>query len=267
MYEFGFIGTGSMGGALAQAVCAGAGADRVILANRSPEKAERLAAKLGCAVGGNEKIARAAKFILLGVKPQMLAGLLESLAPALAERTEPYVLVSMAAGASMARIAAMAGGADCPVIRLMPNTPAAVGQGVVLYDCNERVSEADRLRLTDALAPAGLVERIAERLIDAASAVSGCGPAFCDLFLEALADGAVACGLPRAAALRCAAQMMLGSAKLALDSGSHPGALKDAVCSPGGSTIQGVRALEQGGFRGTVMEAVIAAYERTLELG
>ena len=167
----------------------------------------------------------------------------------------------------MARIAAMAGGADCPVIRLMPNTPAAVGQGVVLYDCNERVSEADRLRLTDALAPAGLVERIAERLIDAASAVSGCGPAFCDLFLEALADGAVACGLPRAAALRCAAQMMLGSAKLALDSGSHPGALKDAVCSPGGSTIQGVRALEQGGFRGTVMEAVIAAYERTLELG
>ena len=138
MYEFGFIGTGSMGGALAQAVCAGAGADRVILANRSPEKAERLAAKLGCAVGGNEKIARAAKFIFLGVKPQMLAGLLEGLAPALAARTEPYVLVSMAAGASMARIAAMAGGADCPVIRLMPNTPAAVGQGVVLYDCNER---------------------------------------------------------------------------------------------------------------------------------
>lgn len=267
MYEFGFIGTGSMGGALAEAVCAGAGADRVILANRSPDKAERLAARLGCAVGDNEKIAREAKFLVLGVKPQMLPGLLEGLAPVLRARTEPYVLVSMAAGVSMERIAALAGGKDGPVIRLMPNTPAAVGQGVVLYDCNELVSEDDRLRLAKVLAPAGLVERMEERLMDAASAVSGCGPAFCDLFLEALADGAVACGLPRAAALRCAAQMMLGSAKLALESGSHPGALKDAVCSPGGSTIQGVRALEQGGFRGTVMEAVIAAYERTLELG
>ena len=267
MNEFGFIGTGSMGGALAEAVCAGAGADRVILANRSPGKAERLAARLGCAVGDNEKIAREAKFLVLGVKPQMLPGLLEGLAPVLRARTEPYVLVSMAAGVSMERIAALAGGKDSPVIRLMPNTPAAGGQGVVLYDCNELVSEDDRLRLAEVLAPAGLVERMEERLMDAASAVSGCGPAFCDLFLEALADGAVACGLPRAAALRCAAQMMLGSAKLALESGSHPGALKDAVCSPGGSTIQGVRALEQGGFRGTVMEAVIAAYERTLELG
>lgn len=238
----------------------------MILANRSREKAERLAQKLGCAVGGNEQVAREAKFIFLGVKPQMMAGLLEELGPILAQRDKPWVLVSMAAGIPMERVSALAG-RDCPVIRLMPNTPAAVGQGVILYDCNGRVSGADCGRLAEALAPAGLVERIEERLIDAASAVSGCGPAFCDLFLEALADGAVACGLPRAAAMRCAAQMMLGSARLALESGQHPGALKDAVCSPGGSTIQGVRALEQGGFRGTVMEAVIAAYERTLELG
>ncbi len=266
MYEFGFIGTGNMGGALATAVCAGAGPERVILANRSTDKAKRLAAKLGCAAGDNEQVAREAKFVFLGVKPQMLSRRLEGLAPLRAERAEPYVLVSMAAGVPMERIAAMAGG-NCPVIRLMPNTPAAVGQGVVLYDCNERVPEADRKRLAEAMAPAGLVEQIEERLIDAASAVSGCGPAFCDMFLEALADGAVSCGLPRATALRCAAQMMLGSAKLALESGQHPGALKDAVCSPGGSTIQGVRALEQSGFRGTVMEAVIAAYERTLELG
>lgn len=265
MYEFGFIGTGNMGSALAAAVCAGAGPERVILANRSPEKAEKLAAKLGCAAGGNEQAAREAKFIFLGVKPQMMAGLMEGLAPILAGRGDPFALVSMAAGIPMERIAAMAG-LDCPVVRLMPNTPAAVGQGVILYDCNGRVSEGERERLAGVLAPAGLVERIEERLIDAASAVSGCGPAFCDLFLEALADGAVACGLPRAAALRCAAQMVLGSARLALESGQHPGMLKDAVCSPGGSTIQGVRALEQGGFRGTVMEAVIAAYERTLEL-
>lgn len=266
MYEFGFIGTGNMGGALASAVCAGAGPERLILANRSPEKAERLADELGCAAGSNEQVAEEAKFIFLGVKPQMLAGLMEGLGAILAKRDKPYVLVSMAAGISMERIAAMAG-QDCPVVRLMPNTPAAVGQGVILYDCNAFVVEEDRARLAEVLAPAGLVERIEERLIDAASAVSGCGPAFCDLFLEALADGAVACGLPRAAALRCAAQMVLGSARLALESGLHPGALKDAVCSPGGSTIQGVRALERNGFRGAVMEAVIAAFERTLELG
>lgn len=266
MYEFGFIGTGSMGGALATAVAIGAGPGRVILANRTPEKAKALAEELQCNFGDNEKVAREAKFIFLGVKPQMMAGLLSELAPLLSARTEPFVLVSMAAGMTMGKIAKLSGG-DYPVVRLMPNTPASVRQGVVLYDCNGKVSEADRRWLMDAMAPAGLVERIDERLIDAASAVSGCGPAYCDLFIEALADGAVACGLPRAVALRCAAQMVLGSAKLVLESGQHPGALKDAVCSPGGSTIQGVRALEQGGFRGTVMEAVIAAYEKTLELG
>lgn len=266
MYEFGFIGTGSMGGALAAAVCAGAGAERVLLANRTPEKARKLAGQLKCAVGDNEMAAREAKFLFLGVKPQMMAGMLTGIAPVLAEREGNVILVSMAAGLSMERISAMAGG-TFPVVRLMPNTPAAVGQGVILYDCNGLVSEADRERLTGAMATAGLVERIAEPQIDAASAVSGCGPAFCDLFLEALADGAVACGLPRGTAMRCAAQMMLGTAKLALESGQHPGVLKDAVCSPGGSTIQGVRALEANGFRGGVMEAVIAAYERTLELG
>ena len=102
--------------------------------------------------------------------------------------------------------------------------------------------------------------------MDAGSAVAGCGPAFADLFLEALADGGVACGLPRAQAMEFAAQMTLGAAKLALESGRHPGVLKDAVCSPGGTTIQGVRTLEQAGFRGAVMEAVISAYEKTLAL-
>ena len=117
------------------------------------------------------------------------------------------------------------------------------------------------------LAPAGLVDPVPEALIDAASAVSGCGPAFCALFLEALADGGGACGLPRTKALAYAAQTMAGTAQLMLQNGAHPGVLKDAVCSPGGSTIQGVRALERTGVRSAAFEAVIAAFEKTKELG
>ena len=137
---------------------------------------------------------------------------------------------------------------------------------MILYTCGERVTDEEERLFLDAMAGAGRFSALPEHLIDAGSAVSGCGPAFADLFLEALADGGVACGLPRAQAMELAAQMLLGSAQLVLESGQHPGVLKDAVCSPGGSTIQGVRALEQAGFRGAVMEAVIAAYEKTLEL-
>jgi pyrroline-5-carboxylate reductase len=149
----------------------------------------------------------------------------------------------------------------------MPNTPARVGSGVILYDANDRVCREDLVEFLDAIAQAGMLDPLPERLIDAGSAVAGCGPAFACQFMEALADGGVACGLPRAKAMEYAAQMLLGTAKLLLETGEHPGALKDAVCSPGGSTIQGVRALEQGGFRGTVMEAVIAAWEKNQELG
>jgi len=263
-YEFGFIGTGNMGGALARAVCRGAGAARVVLANRTRAKAEMLARELGCAVGDNADAARA-QFIFLGVKPQGMKDLLTDIAPILRARGDGFVLVSMAAGLSMDKLTAFAGD-SYPAVRLMPNTPAAVGEGVILYDHNAAVSPDSLSRLLEALAPAGLTEHLDERLIDAASCVSGCGPAFLDLFLEALADGGVACGLPRATALRCAAQMALGSAKLVLETGSHPGVLKDAVCSPGGSTIQGVRALERAGFRSAVIEAVTAACEKTKEM-
>ena len=116
------------------------------------------------------------------------------------------------------------------------------------------------------VAHAGTVEPLPEHLMDAGSALFGCGPAFVDLFIEALADGGVACGLPRKTAFRFAAQTVEGAGKTARISGQHPGALKDVVCSPAGSTIQGVRALEKGGFRSAAMEAVIAAYERNLEL-
>lgn len=263
----GFIGTGNMGGALARAACRTLPPDQVFLSNRSAEKAKALAEELGCiAAADNATVAESADFIFLGVKPQMMADMLADIAPTLAGRKSRFVLVNMAAGLSIADIRSMAGG-DYPVIRIMPNTPASIGEGMILYACGPDITEEETALFLDAMAGAGRFSRLPERLIDAGSAVSGCGPAFVDLFLEALADGGVACGLPRAQAMELAAQMVMGSARLALESGSHPGVLKDAVCSPGGTTIQGVRILEERGFRAAAMDAVIAAYEKTLALG
>ena len=267
MATYGFIGTGNMGGALARAVCKTVSPDQVFLSNRTAEKAQALAAELGCSVAlDNAAVAESADFIFLGVKPQMMAEVLADMAPALAERQTRFILVTMAAGLSMADIRAMAGG-EYPVIRIMPNTPASIGQGMILYAMGDDVTAEEEALFLGDLAGAGRLSRLPEKLIDAGSAVSGCGPAFVDLFIEALADGGVACGLPRAQAQTFAAQMVAGSAQLVLESGMHPGQLKDAVCSPGGTTIQGVRTLEQRGFRAAVMDAVISAYDKTVGLG
>lgn len=263
--KLGFIGVGNMGGALARAARKSVPGACIGLAGRTPEKIKTLAEELGCRASGGVGVAKWADYVFLGVKPQIMPELLTELKPELAERPDRFVLVTMAAGLSIARVQELAGG-TYPVIRIMPNTPVAVGRGMILYTCGESVTGEEERIFLEAMAGAGRFSRLPERLMDAGSAVSGCGPAFADLFLEALADGGVACGLPRAQAVELAAQMMLGSAKLALRSGQHPGALKDAVCSPGGATIQGVRALEAAGFRGAVMEAVIASYEKTLEL-
>lgn len=261
--KFGFIGCGNMGGAIARAVCAGVGGEHVLLANKTRGKADALAAELGCRVGENADAA-ACDFVFLGVKPQMMGDMLRDIRPVLAKNPNA-VLVTMAAGLTMERIREMAGG-DYSIIRIMPNTPAAIGQGMIQYCCLDVNDEQEQAFLT-AIAPAGRLDALPEHLIDAASAVSGCGPAFACMFMEALADGGVACGLPRAKALAYAAQMLLGTAQLMLESGKHPGELKDAVCSPGGSTIRGVLALEDHGFRSAAASAVIAAFEKNRELG
>ena len=263
MNMFGFIGTGNMGGALAKAVAAKC-PEEVVLSNRTMAKAEALAKTLNCRVDTVENVAWECQYLFLGVKPQMMADLLKEIAPVL-EKREDLILVSMAAGLTIADIQCMAG--KCyPVIRIMPNTPVAVGEGVVLYTVSETVTVEMKNAFCEALSGAGLLDEIPEKLMDAGSAVSGCGPAFACLFVEALADGGVACGLPRAKALTYAAQMLKGTAKLILESGEHPGKLKDAVCSPGGSTIAGVRSLEQGNFRGSTIDAVESAFHRTKEL-
>ena len=219
----GFIGTGTMGSAVARAVVKGAPGASILLSNRTPAKAEALAKGLGVQASDNETVARTCSLIFLGVKPQMMGNVLESLAPILAARSDRFVLASMAAGLDAQRIQAMAGD-KYPVICFMPNTPVAVGAGVVQYyglDATEEELDAFQALLS----PAGLVDRVNPD------------------------------------------QMVEGTAKLMLEQHAHPGTLKDGVCSPGGTTIQGVRTLEDRGFRSAVIEAVIAAYDKTVAMG
>ncbi|MBE6996209.1 MAG: pyrroline-5-carboxylate reductase [Ruminococcaceae bacterium] len=265
MATFGFIGTGNMGGALVRAVCKRVPSDQVFLANRTPEKAKLLAEELDCRVTDNDAIAQHADFIFLGVKPQYMADLLTDLRPVLEERSSRFILVSMAAALTVDDLRER-GAAGFPIIRIMPNTPSAVGEGVIFYVCSDEVTKAEEKAFLDAMSGAGRLLPLSDHLMDAGSAVAGCGTAFADLFIEAVADGGVACGLSRPMALECAAQMLIGTGKLMLETGKHPGVLKDEVCSPGGATIQGIRTLEESGFRGAVMNAVIAAFEQSANM-
>jgi pyrroline-5-carboxylate reductase len=239
--------------------------------------------------------------VFLAVKPQILSAVLEEIAPAIRDRqiaarssavpSAVPVLVSMAAGWSIGKIqAALSGPAPdaspadeaasktglsgkkdlpiptVPVIRIMPNTPALISRGMIALTASpevsgERLAEAERI-----LSAAGVVDRIEEKYLDAVTGLSGSGPAFVYLFIEALADGGVRAGLPRDKALSYAAQTVLGAAAMVKETGRHPGELKDMVASPAGTTITGLAALEAGAFRGTVMAAVEAAYKRSKEL-
>ena len=266
MYTFGFIGTGNMGGALARAANLKLSGEQMLLSDAFAAKAQELADELGATVGTAVQVASEAKYIFLGVKPQMMGALMEEIAPVLAQRQDRFVLVSMAAGLAAARIEELAGG-GLPVMRIMPNTPVALGCGVVLYCKNALLSPVQEAQLVQAMEACGVVDPLEEHLMDAGAALCGCSPAFTDLYMEALADGGVACGIPRAKALKYAAAAVAGAAQLALTSGKHPGVLKDEVCSPGGSTIQGVRLLETRAFRGAAMDAVITAAGASGALG
>lgn len=258
--KYGFIGCGNMGGAIAQALCP---QTKDILVSDRSGRASVLAQGLGITYG-TVSDAAACDRVFLAVKPQMMAGVLAPLQPIFA-RKKP-LLITMAAGLTMEAIEKMAG-TSLPIIRIMPNTPVAVGRGTVLYCCNCQVCPELLESFLADMAGCGQLEAVEERLFDAAGTVSGCGPAYCYMFLEAMADGAVACGVPRAQALQFAAATMAGAAEMVLKTGQHPEALKDAVCSPGGSTIAGVRKLEEKGLRSAVCECIVAACQRNAALG
>lgn len=259
--NYGFLGCGNMGSAIAQALCQAV--TDIQITDRSG-KARAIAQRLGLYYTSAEKIVSNCDRIFLAVKPNTMEQLLTPLQDKL-NRRKP-LLISMAAGLTMEQIQQMAG-CPLPVIRIMPNTPVAVGKGMTQYCCNDLVDTEMETSFINDMRYSGRLDKLDEKLMDAASALSGCGPAYLYLMMESMADGAVACGLPRAKAMEYAAATVIGAGEMVLSSGLHPGALKDAVCSPGGSTIAGVRVLEERGFRGATMDCVIAAYEKNTKLG
>ncbi|MCF0142894.1 MAG: pyrroline-5-carboxylate reductase [Parasporobacterium sp.] len=271
MKKIGFIGAGNMGGALIMAASATIGGENIIICDHNPGKIEALQESCGCMVTiDSSAVVKESEYIVLGVKPQVMKDTVKSLVPALKERIEAKdslpVFVTMAAGIST-EVIKMCLGTAVPVIRIMPNTPAMVQAGMILYTASADVTDEQMDHFLEMVAGAGSFEKIPEEKMDQTSAVSGCTPAYAYMFIESLADGAVQVGVPRAQALRLAAQAVLGSAKMVLETGIHPDQLKDNVCSPGGSTIEGVNALEKGGFRGLVAEAIVKATEKNIKLG
>lgn len=259
--KYGFIGCGNMGGAIARALSRKT--KDIAVSDRS-SKAKALAEELGVQYLDNASIAAECGRIFLAVKPHMMRDMLLPLKDMLARRKP--LLITMAAGLEIRQIEDFVG-THLPVIRIMPNTPTSVGKGVIPYCANDLVTEEMKADWLADMEMCGLLDPLEERLMDAASALSGSGPAYLYLMLEAMADGGVACGLPRAKAMDYAAMTMAGAAEIYLRTRTHPGALKDAVCSPGGSTIAGVRVLEQRGFRGAAMDCICAAYAKNKELG
>ena len=262
--KLGVIGAGNMGSAIIKGYLAGgAEPQSVMVCGHHPERLEKMSEELGIVVVASAaELAGASDVVLLAVKPKDAAKVLEEIDSAF---TQEKLLVSIAAGKTIAELSA-----SCPsakkIIRVMPNTPAQVGSGMSALSRSEGVTDEDYGMVEAIFKGIGLAEEVPESLMDAVTGLSGSGPAFVYMFIEALADGGVLCGLPRDKALALAAQTVYGSARMVLETGSHPAALRDAVCSPAGTTIEGVRELEAGAFRSTIIEAVTAACEKSKKL-
>jgi len=211
----------------------------------------------------NEEVARSAKVIFLAVKPDQVGAVLAELR---GHFTRNHLLISIAAGVPLAKLEAGLS-PDARIIRVMPNTPALVGESASAYALSKGATSADADLAQKLFAAVGIALPVKEALLDAVTGLSGSGPAYVYQFIEALSDGGVAAGLPRDVATRLAAQTVLGGARMVLETGQHPGALKDMVTSPGGTTIEGLHELEKGKFRGTVMSAVRVAAEKSKKLG
>lgn len=252
-----------MGGALARA--ASKSTKQILLCDHDAGKAAELARYIGCEFADSRSVAAECQYVFLGVKPQIMAEVLGEIKATLAKRPD-VVLVSMAAGLSISTINRMAGG-DYKVIRIMPNMPASVGEGEILYTTSENVSKVEIGTFLNLMKHAGQLTGMDESNMDAGCALSGCGPAFAYKFIRALAQGGVDAGIDSETALSLAIQTVKGAAKLLESSSADLDTLIANVCSPGGSTIEGVKVLDEGGMEKTVTDAVAASYKRNIELG
>jgi len=265
MDQLGIIGGGVMGEALlsrliAQGIYA---PEQVIVSDPVPARGEVLRSRYGVTATTDNAQACQAEIILLAIKPQILPQLARQLAMvAIPPRS---LILSILAGVSLVRLAELF--PQQPIIRVMPNTPATVGVGMTAIAPNTQVTPQQQAQAETIFRAVGEVVQVPESSMDAVTGLSGSGPAFVALMVEALADGGVAAGLPRATAQQLAIQTVLGTAQLLKERDIHPAQLKDQVTSPGGTTIAGVHVLEQQGFRGAVMGAVLAAYGRSQTLG
>jgi pyrroline-5-carboxylate reductase len=265
----GFIGIGAMGSALVKAALASIDKTRALVTARSAESRARIAEELGVsAAADNASLVERCDIVFLAVKPAQMPSVLCEIAP----RCDGKILVSAAAGLTLSSIRSHLDGASpLALLRVMPNIAASVGESMSALSLEKPLPYTEAAVSAAALARrllsgGGLVEQVDEDLMDCVTAVSGSGPAYAFIFIEALADAAVSLGMPRAAAYTFAAQTLKGAAALSLESGRHPAALKDAVCSPAGTTIEGVCALEAGGFRAAVIDAVRSAAQKARSL-
>jgi len=262
----GFLGAGKMATALARGfINAEIAFPRDIIASDPAESARKhFATEIGAAVTPkNAEVAAFANILVMATKPDQVAPTLAEISP---HFTAKHLLISIAAGVPLAKLE-QGLPANARVIRVMPNTPALIGAGASAYASGKHATVEDAELAGRLLAAVGMALPVKESLLDAVTGLSGSGPAYVYQFIEALSDGGVAAGLPREVSTHLAAQTVLGAARMILETGLHPGVLKDQVTSPGGTTIEGLHELENGGLRGTVMNAVRAATERSRKLG
>ena len=264
-YRYGFIGAGAMasaiaGGMIKQGLCSGSD---ILMSDCSAEKLQQLQESLGIQIAAdNNQVVAEAQYIIVAVKPQQFAVVCSQLT----QKPQAHqAVISIMAGVTMDALQEQLG--DGAIFRVMPNTPAKIGWGMTGISAGAHTTEEQKQVVADIFNSVGQTVFLDESYMDAVCALSGSGPAFMYQILEALADGAVLAGLPRATAYQLAAQTMAGSAMMLLETGEHPGVLKDQVTSPAGTTICGLRAMEERGVRSAMIEAVQQAYLRSKELG
>lgn len=263
MITYGFIGCGNMGSALIKGAASKVPSDSIYIYDKDTDKAKKVSNDTKTIYTDIITLSKTCKYIFLGVKPQNMEDMLSEIKEELKIRTDRFIIVSMAASTTIESIRKYVG--EYPVIRIMPNLPVSVNEGTILYTTSD-VTEEEKNEFTELLSNCSTLIELEEKYIDAGSAVSGCGPAFVYKFINALTNGGVKCGLNKEDSILMACKTLIGASKLLLESDKECDELVKAVCSPGGTTIEGVKELDNNEFEKITESAVIKSYERALEL-